>query len=255
MNENRSELWCEHEFIVLVNRGSVSETHLVSVYGDSELIEDIVTDDVEDRLTKKITAVGPVRDEVEFNQYGQVLITRHVEPGELGTIKTFEASHGSMRSERTTVRTVDGRSVMLTEQLFTNGCLKSQSETNFCPDGNPSLTVTSTYAQDGRVVGHQQIVWHAENRPAISETTEFDWYGCAEVYTKTLHNTNGSPLWEERVQYPENSARPSKKEVFLFNSKSERSCVDVSEYGPNGEVQQHAIPCAPANTAGLRELV
>lgn len=198
MNTKSPELWCEHEFVVRVKNGAGSETHTVSVYGDNELLEDVVTDDAENRLAKRISVHGNERDEIEYNRFGQTHITRHTEPSENGTILTKEASHGAMRIERATERTTDGRSVVLREQLYAGAVLQSESETHYTSDGQPSLTMTSNFAADGRVIRFDQVVWHSENCPAISETTEYDWYGSAEVQTRTMHNLDGTTLWQER---------------------------------------------------------
>lgn len=247
MNIDCSEIWCEHEFVVQRTRVDGAETHTISVYGDNEVVHDVVRNEAENRIVKEIVVRGRDRDEEEYNRYGQVMITRKVEPGELGTLQIHEASHGTMRSEKLTIKTNDGRLVRIREQLFANNIRQSESETHFSPDGNPSLTVTSTYAPDSRITRYEQIVWHCKERPAITECTEFDWYGCAELYTKTLHNTNGAPLWEERVHFPENSAKPKKKEVFMFNTKAERTIVDVTEYDTKGELQHAALVPAPLN--------
>ncbi len=219
MNSNSTELWCEHEFIVVVNRSSGKETHRVSMFGDGELIEDIVFDDIDARVVKEVSVRANQRNEVEYNQQGQVMITRRTEPGEYGMIQVHEASHGSMRSERTTIQTTAGDLVVLREKLFTSNVLQSEAETHYTPEGNPSLTATSNFAADGRVVKSEQIVWHWENHPAISESIEYDWYGLAEFQTKTLHNTDGSVLWQERTKAPESAAKPSKKEIFAFEIK------------------------------------
>lgn len=219
MNTKSTELWCEHEFVVVVNRSSGKETHCVSMFGDGELIEDIVFDDQDARVVKEVSQEANERNEVEYNAQGHIMITRKTEPGEHGTVQVHEASHGALRSERTTIQTIAGETVVLREKLFTSNVLQSEAETHYTPEGIPSLTVTSSFAADGRLVKSEQVVWHSENRPALSECTEYDWYGAPEFQTNTLHHTDGTVIWQERTKAPESAAKPSKTESFAFEIK------------------------------------
>ncbi len=219
MNTKSTEFWCEHEFIVVVNRSSGKETHCVSMFGDGELIEDVVFDDQDARVVKEVSQEANERNEVEYNAQGHIMITRKTEPGEHGTVQVHESSHGSIRSERTTIQTIAGETVVLREKLFTGNVLQSEAETHYTPEGIPSLTATSSFAADGRLVKTEQVVWHSENRPALSECTEYDWYGAPEFQTNTLHNTDGTVIWQERTKAPESVAEPSKTESFAFEVK------------------------------------
>lgn len=201
MNIDTCELWCEHEFVVPVKRRSATETHFVSVYGDSEVLEDRVFAPAEDRLIKLIHTCGDERMETEYNSSGGIRMTRHIEPGEPGTFFITELSQGSLRSEKFTVKTVDGKKVVMREQLIANGIVQSQTETHFAPNGkDPAISKTKSFSRDGRVVREDRILWHGENRPAVTETTEFDWYGTPEVTIKVMHNADGDALWEERTE-------------------------------------------------------
>jgi hypothetical protein len=215
MNTQSNELWCEHEFVVHVKRDSREETHTVSVYGDGELVEDVVIDGKNGHTIKRSTARANMRDEVEYNQYGHVIVTRHVEPGENGTVRIVEASPGTMNSERTTSKTGDGRVLTVGEKLFNAGVLLSESETHYSAEGKPCLTVTNNYS-GGRVTTSEQVVWHSENRPAISESTKYDWCGMAEYQTKTMHDINGNTLWQETVNLTQPAAaKPQAPELEL----------------------------------------
>jgi hypothetical protein len=202
MNTDTSELWREHEFSVRAMHRSNVETHVVSIFGDSELLEDCVFDDEENRLTKQVFACSDQRLETEFDKFGHPIITRHTEPGDPGTFYVKEMSHGSFRSEKLTVKTIDGKLVLMREQLFSsNGAIKSESETHFAPNGkDPCISSTKSFAQDGHVVREDKVLWHGENRPAVTEITEFDWAGSPQLSVKTMHNTEGDSLWEERIQ-------------------------------------------------------
>lgn len=201
MDSESSELWCEHEFIVRVNSRSASETHCVSLYRDGEFAQDVVVDDVENRLAKIVNVEGTVRDEVEYNRFGQVVVSRCIQKRDDGMIVISEVLHGSMHSERITVSQPDGKKVSFKEDLFCNGQLQSSSDTYYTTTGAPSLTVTSNYASDGRVIRFDQVVWHGIDCPAISESTEYDWYGEPQLQTKVLHNTDGTPMWEEKLNF------------------------------------------------------
>jgi hypothetical protein len=202
MNFDTSELWREHEFVVRVKRLVDSEIHVISVYGENELLEDRVFHEAENRLTKHIFTDTTERQEKHFSSRGQVVLTRTIEPGEIGTFVVKELSHGSMRLERTIVKRNDGRKVLLTENQFaSNGVKQRESETHFAPNGkDPCISNIKSYAKDGRVTRYEQVIWHGENRPAVTEATEYDWYGVPETQVKTLHNSEGDPLWETRVE-------------------------------------------------------
>jgi hypothetical protein len=200
MNTDTSELWREHEFSVRVKHRSIMETHIVSIFGDSELLEDRVFEDEENRLTKLVFVRADERHETEFNTFGHPLITRHVEPGEQGTYYLKEMCHGALRSEKLTVKTIDGKTVLMREQIFSNGTIQSESETHFAPNGkDPCISSSKAFAKDGHLVREDKVLWHKENRPAVTEVTEFDWTGAPQVSIKTMHNVDGDPLWEERV--------------------------------------------------------
>lgn len=201
MNFDTSELWREHEFSVRVKRGADSEMHNISVYGENELLEDRAFNIEENRLVKHVFARTNERQETHFDQRGNVSMTRTIEPGEIGTFVVKEQSHGSLRLERVIVQRNDGRKVTQTENLFSNGVKQRESETHFAPNGkDPSISSIKQYAKDGRVTRFEQVLWHGENCPAVTEATEYDWYGMPEAQIKTLHNAEGEPLWETRVE-------------------------------------------------------
>jgi hypothetical protein len=244
MNKPPQESWCDFEFIVQRKRHDEMEKHCISVMDAGIYICDEVCNGRDMPIRRRLqTAEG--RFETELNACGQPISTSRVEEREFGATIIQEESRGAFRTERQTVKAPDGRVISFLEKLYAGIVLRSEAVTFCGADGCPSMTTSNFLDNEGKVVKRDQVRWHAPGKPAISEITAFNQQGCAQSYSKTVHGTDGYPLWQETCYYRENSSNPCKKEVVVFSKKHDKKYVEIAEYGNDGSICKKELTCQP----------
>lgn len=247
MEKLTSEFRCENEFVVPVKKRGAVQTHAIAVFGDADLITDCLTDD-DGKIIKETRATTYARQEIEYNSLGKPILNREILPGTMGTRTVRTTVQTPTKKETVAVETRDGKLVSVNERVYNmGGKLQSESDSYYNPDGTPSLTMLNYIDMQGRITRRDQILWHGDDRPAITETTQFDQIGCVSVYIKTVHNIAGNAVWEERTHFPRSSAKPSKKELTMFNSRHDKTFVDVVEYAADGTEGRHVVQMLAPN--------
>lgn len=216
------------------------ERHVIAIFDSETAITDEVLSPA-GKLVRKAIKINDRKEAEVYGAMGQLTSTRIWAEGSWGTLVCNERSTGSVRAEKQSIFTNDGRAVSVNERVFCGALIQSESECKFNPDGTPMATTANTFDQSGRIRKREFTSWFRRACPAITEITEFDPTGNTEYYIKTMHNTSGVPLWQEKTFYPENSTKPSKKELIVFNAKTSKAIVDVSEFAPDGSVAKHVL--------------
>lgn len=235
------ECWCDHEFVVLKKRSSSAmEKYVIAIFdSESALVNDVKSAaGVTLRRSIKLT---DIKEEEVYNRQGKVSLTRAWRHGGYGTIICDERSTGEVRTEKCSIFTLDGRPMSMTEKTFCGTAIEKETESRFNADASVASTATIVFQPNGHIKQREAITWFGPGRPAIVEITNFADGTLATDYTKTMHNTHGAPLWQEKISYPKDSAKPSKKELIVFSAKSASAISDVSEYREDGSVAKHIL--------------
>jgi hypothetical protein len=230
------ESWCDHEFIVLKNKSATTDKHVIALYD----AEDAVIDEVfagTGKLVRRSVRINHAKETEEYNSHGQVSLTRTWSEGPHNTIVCHERAAGSIRSERVRTYTIDGRPLSNLEKFYRGSVVHSEAETRFDANSTPCSTATRIFDPSGRIQRLEVVSWYADGKPAMTELAEFDGTGQTNLFRKTMHDQNGSALWQETNYFPENEPKPNKKELIVFQDKAlNQGIVEISELRQDGSV-------------------